>query len=112
MIFALSIERKKIKQDQQQSGYGQIADDTDIKFEVVVNKQLFEIATKYTSWSFGVTMSALLSIIMENGVYILPCIVIFIAILVVAVSNAEKCLYPAECFDCDKPSCRECAHLF
>jgi hypothetical protein len=57
-------------------------------------------------------MSALLSIIMENGVYILPCIVIFIAILVVAVSNAEKCLYPAECFDCDKPSCRECAHLF
>jgi hypothetical protein len=56
-------------------------------------------------------MSAILSIILQNGIYILPCIVICVGIVVLALSNAENCTYPAECFNCNNSSCYNCDHL-
>jgi hypothetical protein len=31
--------------------------------------------------------------------------------LVLALSSAENCTYPAECFDCNNSSCYNCTHL-
>jgi len=57
-------------------------------------------------------MNALQSVFFEYGIYIISGAAILITIAVIALSNAEDCPHPAECFDCSNTSCRGCSLLF
>lgn len=56
-------------------------------------------------------MNELLFFFVKNGILILLCIIILVTIAVLAISNAEECRQAAECFDCNKASCRGCELL-
>lgn len=53
-------------------------------------------------------MSHMVMLISEYGLYLFIGVILVAAIYIFAISNAEECPHPAQCFDCSEISCAKC----